>query len=422
MVNNHSDIHKYKSTDIGTVPKDWGLVKLGDLFEFKNGLNKEKKYFGVGTPIVNYVDVYKNRGLSLNDLKGRVTVSLSELSTYDVRKDDVFFTRTSETVEEIGISAVVIEEIVNTVFSGFILRARPTSNLLDTHYKKYCFSTEEVRKEIISRSTYTTRALINGKQLSQVPILLPSMPEQKAIAEALNDIEKLITTTEQLIEKKLNIKKGTLQILLSGEKRLSGFTTKWTERKLGECLKSKPEYGLNAAAVAYSDNLPVYIRITDITPDGRFNKKNRVSVRNKDSNQFILENEDIVFARTGASTGKTYLYDPRDGELVFAGFLIRVKVNTDVLNARFLKYFTETSAYWNWVKATSMRSGQPGINGNEYAQMPIVVPSIKEQEAISQILFDMDKEIEALRFKLEKYLNIKEGMMQQLLTGKVRII
>jgi type I restriction enzyme S subunit len=103
---------------------EWEVKKLGEIFDFKNGLNKEKKYFGVGTPIVNYMDVYKNRGLTARDLKGKVTVTEKELKAYQVHKDDVFFTRTSETVDEIGISSVILEDLDNTVFSGFVLRAK----------------------------------------------------------------------------------------------------------------------------------------------------------------------------------------------------------------------------------------------------------------------------------------------------------
>ncbi|MFV9631563.1 MAG: restriction endonuclease subunit S, partial [Methanosarcinales archaeon] len=170
----------------------------------------------------------------------------------------------------------------------------------------------------------------------------------------------------------------------------------WEVKTLGECLFKKPEYGINAAAVPYSDNLPVYIRITDISDDGKFLPTGKTSVNNIDSNKFLLEIDDIVFARTGASTGKTYLYNSNDGKLVFAGFLIRVKVNPNKLIASYLKSYTETGTYWNWVKIMSMRSGQPGINGNEYAQLQISLPPFPEQQAIASALNDVDALITAL--------------------------
>ena len=195
----------------------------------------------------------------------------------------------------------------------------------------------------------------------------------------------------------------------------------WEVKTLGECLLKNPEYGINAAAVPYSDNLPVYIRITDISDDGKFLPAGKTSVNNIDSNKFLLEKDDIVFARTGASTGKTYLYSSNDGELVFAGFLIRVKVNPNKLIASYLKSYTETGTYWNWVKIMSMRSGQPGINGNEYAQLQIPLPPLPEQQAIASALSDVDALITALEQLITKKRNIKQGAMQQLLTGEKRL-
>jgi type I restriction enzyme S subunit len=195
----------------------------------------------------------------------------------------------------------------------------------------------------------------------------------------------------------------------------------WEVKTLGECLLKKPDYGINAAAVPYSDNLPVYIRITDISDDGKFLPAGKTSVNNIDSNKFLLEKDDIVFARTGASTGKTYLYSSNDGELVFAGFLIRVKVNPNKLIASYLKSYTETGTYWNWVKIMSMRSGQPGINGNEYAQLQIPLPPLHEQQAIASALSDVDALITALEQLITKKRNIKQGAMQQLITGKKRL-
>jgi type I restriction enzyme S subunit len=195
----------------------------------------------------------------------------------------------------------------------------------------------------------------------------------------------------------------------------------WEVKTLGDCLLRNPEYGINAPAVPYSDNLPTYIRITDISEEGRFLPEKKSSVNNINSNNYFLENDDIVFARTGASTGKTYLYNSNDGDLVFAGFLIRVKVNPNELIAQYLKSYTETGAYWNWVKIMSMRSGQPGINGNEYAQLRIPLPPLPEQQAIASALSDVDALITALEQLITKKRNIKQGAMQQLLTGEKRL-
>jgi type I restriction enzyme S subunit len=139
----------------------------------------------------------------------------------------------------------------------------------------------------------------------------------------------------------------------------------WDVASLGDCLVAHPSYGINAPAVPYSDELPVYIRITDISEDGRFTPDKRVSVRSEQSGSYYLSEGDIVFARTGASVGKSYRYNPKDGPLVFAGFLIRIRPDARKLLSAFAAAYATTDGYWRWVRLMSMRSGQPGINGNE---------------------------------------------------------
>ena len=120
---------------------------------------------------------------------------------------------------------------------------------------------------------------------------------------------------------------------------------------------------------------------------------------------------------------KRICYNPVDGEVVFAGFLIRAKIDDPKLCPFFLAAFTRTHRYWNWVRMMSMRSGQPGINGNEYASLTLHLPTtFEEQTAIATILSDMDAEIAALEAKLAKARQIKQGMMQELLTGRIRLV
>jgi type I restriction enzyme S subunit len=116
--------------------------------------------------------------------------------------------------------------------------------------------------------------------------------------------------------------------------------------------------GLMLAACEYNPNLLTYLRITDISEDGKFIEEGKKSVNHPDVLNYILEEGDIVFARTGNSTGKTYLYDSNDGALVFAGFLIRFKPLKGVLHSQFIKFFTETNYYKNWVELYSARTGQ----------------------------------------------------------------
>lgn len=211
----------YKQTELGRIPEDWLVTPIGELLDFKNGLNKEKSYFGKGTPIVNYMDVFENPAILKSDITGKVTVTEDEKRNYKVNQGDVFFTRTSEIVEEIGMSSVILEEIPNAVFSGFVLRGRPKNNLLDLNFKKYCFRSELVRKQIVSSSSYTTRALTNGRLLSKVLLPFPpTIKEQVNISSILFDMDAEITSLENKLQKYKKVKLGMMQNLLTGRIRL----------------------------------------------------------------------------------------------------------------------------------------------------------------------------------------------------------
>lgn len=173
--------------------------------------------------------------------------------------------------------------------------------------------------------------------------------------------------------------------------RFKSFEQEWEYSTIGKCSISL-EYGMNAAAVKY-DGKHKYIRITDIdeetsafipnplsSPDGEFEQK------------YLVKENDILFARTGASVGKSYLYNPNDGELYFAGFLIRARIKPEY-NGTFIYYQTKSKKYDRWVKLTSMRSGQPGINSQEYSGYPIAITGKVEQDKIADFLQLIDNRI-----------------------------
>ena len=197
--------------------------------------------------------------------------------------------------------------------------------------------------------------------------------------------------------------------------RFKGFTDDWEQRPLGECMNSFA-YGLNAAAKNY-DGMHKYIRITDIDDETHnFIQSNLTSPDidfNMDVSDYKLNVGDIVFARTGASVGKTYLYNPNDGDLYYAGFLIRGKVKEDC-DAGFIYQNTLTKEYDSFIRITSQRSGQPGVNSKEYATFRLNIPCKDEQEKISKILNCLDELFTLHQRKLEKLKLNKSALLQKL--------
>ena len=164
---------------------------VGELFEIKNGLNKQKDAFGKGQPIINFTDVYNKRWLAKGTFKGLVDVTEEEIKRYSAKKGDVFFTRTSETKEDIGMSSTLIEDIPNCVFSGFVLRARPITDLLLPKFCSYYFSTNKVRDTIIRYAAFTTRATTTGPKLSKIMVPILSIEEQQRIVKILDRFDSL---------------------------------------------------------------------------------------------------------------------------------------------------------------------------------------------------------------------------------------
>lgn len=194
----------------------------------------------------------------------------------------------------------------------------------------------------------------------------------------------------------------------------------WVVKKLSDVTLAKGDYGINAAAVEFNNDLPSYIRITDIDDDGNFNSEKKKSVDDINSSNFYLNKNDLVFIRTGASVGKSYLYNEKDGKLVFAGFLIRFKVDTSKANDYFLWTYTKSKPYWDWVKAISTRSGQPGINSSEYSSLQIPLPPLPEQQKIASILSTWDVAIDNCKTIIDNLKKRNSGLTQQLLSGKTR--
>lgn len=186
-------------------------------------------------------------------------------------------------------------------------------------------------------------------------------------------------------------------------------------------MKNHPEYGIGAAAVPYSPDLPTYLRITDIDEDGRFIPVNKASLVADNYQDYILNPGELVFARTGATVGKCYLYDVKDGQLVYAGFLIKVAPDEEKLLPTFLRHFTDSVQYTNWVKTNSTRSGQPGLNGKEYASMPIPTPPIAEQKRIADLLDTWDEAIALQTRQLQQLRRRKEGLYNDLFSGSSRL-
>ena len=295
-----------------------------------------------------------------------------------------------------------------------VLQAK--EKIADNRFLGYAISRADIESVLVGGG----RAKLNAEVLMDICLQIPSKNEQIQISSFISSIDNLIALHQRKYDKLLKLKKSMLEKMFpqNGSKypeiRFKGYTDAWEQRKLGE-LSSSFEYGLNAASTEF-DGRNKYIRITDIDDDSR--EFNQGSVTSPDTDltnadNYKLAEGDILFARTGASVGKTYIYKASDGLVYYAGFLIRARIKEEY-NPEFVFQNTLTTDYEKFIKVTSMRSGQPGVNAQEYSQFEIRIPSKSEQDKIATYFRNIDNLITLHQRKLEKLQTLKKSMLEKM--------
>ena len=274
--------------------------------------------------------------------------------------------------------------------------------------------------ESCSSGSSNSQKRVTPEIIMSSEIIAPSLAEQRRIGAFFDRLDSLITLHQRKYDKLCVLKKSMLDKMfpkggsLYPEIRFAGFTDPWEQRKLGE-VASGFEYGLNAAASDF-DGEKKYLRITDIddqTREFRTDDLSSPDINNPIDDRYLLKEGDILFARTGASVGKTYLYKASDGKTYYAGFLIRAHVS-DEADAGFIFQSTLTERYKQFVLLTSQRSGQPGINAQEYSDLLLPLPSLMEQRRIGAFFDRLDSLITLHQRKLELLRNIKKSMLDKM--------
>lgn len=208
---------------LGYIPKHWNIKRLRYLATCQNGISKSGDFFGKGSPFVSYRDVYNNTVLP-EIVQNLCEVSETEKESYSVKADDIFFTRTSETIEEIAITCICKKTIENATFAGFLIRVRPYTNDLVADFSKYYFACDIHRKFFVKEMNLVTRASLSQELLKKLPVLLPHKEEQQEIADYLDkkcsEIDKAIADKEQVIEKLTEYKKSLIYECVTGKRKV----------------------------------------------------------------------------------------------------------------------------------------------------------------------------------------------------------
>ena len=282
--------------------------------------------------------------------------------------------------------------------------------------------------ESVSDGT-TNRVRLDLGLFDDLEFPMPPLHEQQAIGTVLDAIDEAIKSTKTVISNTERLRDALLHELLT--RGVAGWHTKWRNVprlgtvpadwevvRLGEICEP-PKYGAVSPARPFDPSLPRYVRITDLAEDGRLRTDDPRSADPSSVVDYELRSGDLLFARSGATVGKTYLYRSEDGPCVFAGYLIRFRVKPDVALAKFAEIYTRSSPYLRWVNSMLRAGAQPNINASEYSSLPIPLPPLPEQRAIATVLNIINETIECTRKELGRLRSFKLSISDALLEGRL---
>ena len=259
--------------------------------------------------------------------------------------------------------------------------------------------------EFLHLEKYATKATVPNlyfRDYGEALLQVPDYDRQKYISGVLKIIEKIVKKKEEELQKLDTLTKARF---------VEMFGRRKNRRTLQELSIGKSGYGAASASVPYDSTRPRYVRITDINDNGTLNNDCVCSINKQDDINYKLKKGDFLFARMGATVGKTYYY--RDGNQIYAGYLIRFKLDPEKLLPEYLYAYTQTDEYFDWVKLNQSGAAQPGINAHKYGSLQIPMASIKEQKEFVRFVSQVDKSKFVIQKSLEKTQMLFDSLMQE---------
>ena len=410
MVDERKVLEGYKVTEVGVIPEDWEVFKLGDIIDYTKGFAfKSSDYRKSGVRIIRVSDtdydqikdadeIYIDKSLSHKFKKWKLTEDDIILSTVG-SKPPMYDSMVGKAIKvSLRHEGALLNQNAVKIISKNNKLANQTLIFYNLKTKRYLTNIEKIFRGNANQASITLLDLFKFE------IPMPKCDkEQKAIAEALCDTDNLISSLEKLIDKKKKIKQGAMQQLLTGKKRLPGFSGEWNEYKITDIAIVGRGRVISHREINNSIEklYPVYSSQTS----------NEGIMGYIDSYDF--EGDYITWTTDGVNAGKVFYRSGKFNCTNVCGTIKLIQFNHEFVSMA-LDNVTD--------KYVSKNLANPKLMNDVMKNIEIALPSIEEQKAIAQILSDMNAEIEALEEKLEKYKTIKQGMMQELLTGRIRLL
>ena len=389
----------YKQTELGIIPEDWEIVRLGDIGNFSKGAGISREDVQTGNiPAIRYGEIYTTHNYCIQIFYSYIDTVVAQHAKM-LSYGDILFACSGETKEDIGKSVAYVNDII-AYAGGDIIVLSPDQSCYDSRFMGYATNAAYVVSQKSAKGQGDAVVHISKDSLAEIMLYVPqNKDEQQAIAEALSDIDGLIATLDKKIAKKRLIKQGAMQQLLTGKKRLPGFSDPWVEKKLGEILD-------------YEQPQPYLVVSTDYVDSGfPVLTAGKSLILGYTTEQFGIYNKLPVIIFDDFTTDSKYISYP------FKVKSSAMKMLTLKNNDYDLRLVYELMQQIDFPLKDHQRYWI-----SEYSQLTISLPKDREEQtAIAEILTDMDKEIDDLEAQRDKYRLLKSGMMQKLLTGQIRL-
>lgn len=414
----------FKQTEIGLIPEDWDLVALGEISHFRTGpfgssLHKSD-YVLNGIPLINPMHIVDGQ-LYPSDQMTIDEAAASRLRDFCLSIDDIIIGRRGD----MGRCAVVRQQQDGWLCGTGCMIVRPKKNALNSDYAQRLLSSAKYVARIEDASVGSTMTNLNQSVLSGLPFPLPPLPEQEAIAGTLSDTDEAIRAVERLLDKQRAVKHAALHALLTPTTRIPGFSGDWETKTLGECATLKARIGWQGLTTEEYLSSGDYGLVTGTDfASGRVDWSRTVFVergRYEQDKYIQLRKGDILITKDG-TIGKSAFVDklPVPATLNSGVFVIRPK--DEAFDPEFFYHLLTSFVFDEFLKRLSAGSTINHLYQKDFITFDFPNPTLPEQRAIAAVLSDMDAVIAALEARRDKLKAVKQGIMQALLTGKVRLV
>lgn len=411
----------YKMTEVGVIPEVWDVKRFSEIGELTKGkglLKEEIKRSG-SIPAIPYTALYTDFSEVLDYSLIKWFVD-DETKTVIVQEPCVLFASSSNMEANTGKASAIVGTAPVAIGREVII----FKTSADCQFISYLLSTTIYRRKTLTLARGTTIKHVYPATFQAYQVAHPPLPEQRAIAEALSDVDALLGALDRLIAKKRDLKQAAMQQLLTGQTRLPGFHGEWEVTRLGEIADVKT--GPFGSSLHESDYVRDGTPIITVEHLGEFGVEhfNLPLVSDSDRQRlraYALEIGDIVFSRVG-SVDRNALIRPAEEGWLFSGRLLRVRPYKQRVIAPFLSYQFHGETFIAAVREVAVGQTMACLNTQILKGIAVTLPTLPEQTAIASVLSDMDAELAALEQRREKTRALKQGMMQELLTGRTRLV